>query len=94
MVGVCHKELSFGCCVDPGSASAFYYFFSMIIIPIIINIIFITFIITRVFEQEQWCSENVENVNLYSLLLPNFSNYVVFDELLALLDWLKKAIPN
>ena len=31
----------------------FTIFFSMIIIPIIINIIFITFIVTRVFEQEQ-----------------------------------------
>ena len=36
------------------------------------------------------CSQIVENVNVYFFLRTNYSNYVTFDEALALLYWLKK----
>ena len=35
-------------------------------------------------------AQNVENVNVYFFLRTNYSNYVTFDEALALLYWLKK----
>ena len=31
---------------------------------------------------------------MYFFLLTNYSNYIVFDKALALLDWLKKAIAK
>ena len=37
------------------------------------------------------CCQIVKNVNMQSFLLINYSNYVAFDEALALLDRLKKS---
>ena len=62
-------ELGIGCCGGPRSASLFCYY-AIIIITTIINIIFTTFIITRIFEQEQFTflTRYVDRLVLFPLI--------------------------